>query len=109
MTEAEWLACGDLDRLLTFLRRKAEKRKLRLFACACCYRIWSLISGEASRAAVVAAEQFADGQIDDTELELRERAAKRATFEGFGQPCARDAANACSFVAAERVVNAVIA
>jgi hypothetical protein len=107
MTEAEWLACRKPMQLLALLGRKADERKRRLFACACCYRIWSLIASEASREAVVAAEQFADGRIDWIELELRERAAKRAIWERFDQAWARSAADACSFVAAERVGNAV--
>ncbi len=107
MTEAEWLACKEPGQFLTHLGRKAHDRKRRLFACACCYRIWSLLSSEASRAAVVAAERFADGQIDWVELELRERAAKRTAWERFDQAWAKSAADACSFVAAERASSAV--
>jgi hypothetical protein len=40
MTEAEWLACDDPQRMLAFLgrtrrRSAASDRKLRLFAAAC--------------------------------------------------------------------------
>lgn len=107
MTEAEWLACSKPEQLLALLGRKADERKRRLFACACCYRIWPLIPTEASRAAVVAAEQFADGRIDVFELERRERAAKRAVWERFDQYWAKCAADACSCAAAERAGNAV--
>ena len=36
MTEQEWLACTDPQKLLVCLLRKASGRKLRLFAAARC-------------------------------------------------------------------------
>ena len=39
MTEAEWLACDDPDRMLDSReRRQHSGRKLNLLACACCRR-----------------------------------------------------------------------
>ena len=35
MTEAEWLACTDPERMLEFLKGKASGRKLRLFVVEC--------------------------------------------------------------------------
>jgi hypothetical protein len=75
VTEAEWLGCTDPDAMLEYLRGKATERKLRLFACACCRRIWHLLPDEASRRAVEVAERYADGQVTEEQLE---EAGKRA-------------------------------
>ena len=44
MTEQEWLACNDPQKLLDFLRDIISDRKLRLFALACCRRVWYLFT-----------------------------------------------------------------
>src|SRR5947209_7453257 len=67
MTEAEWLECTEPDRMLEALRGKISERKLRLFVCACCRRIWHLLPHGPSRAAVEAAEHYADGLIEEAE------------------------------------------
>jgi len=59
MVEAKWLACTDPFPMLKCLRGKVGQRKLRLFACACCRRIWRLLVDERSRRAVEIAEQYA--------------------------------------------------
>src|SRR3954468_14664688 len=78
MTEAEWLECADPDRLLGFLDRRSapprggllglllprragtgeglSRRKLTLFACACCRRIGHLLTDLGGRGTV----RFAD-------------------------------------------------
>jgi hypothetical protein len=77
MTEAEWLTAQSTDELLDYLRstlgvnrKKTGRRKLRLFACACCRRGWNLFHGYPDYAALVdAAEQFADAELPNAALQ----------------------------------------
>lgn len=68
MTEAEWDACADPTPMLEFLRGTASDRKLRLFAVACCRKIWPLLPDEGNRAAVKLAERYADGLAEKADL-----------------------------------------
>ena len=75
-TAAEWDAETDLFRLVKCYRGKAWFQKLRLFAVNCCRRIWDLIPPGACREAVEAAEQYAHGQINLSELDQAGRRAR---------------------------------
>jgi hypothetical protein len=115
VTESEWLACTDSQKMLEFLRGKASDRKLRLYACACCRHVWDLLLDERSRTAIEVAEQYADGQISDEPLaiirngaRLARRSVKRTTrLTGFSPPC--DAARAAETVVSTSVEEAVSA
>src|SRR5262245_3144923 len=63
MTEGEWLACEYRQGMLEFLRGKVSERKLRLFGCACCRRIWSNLEARRSRWLVEVSERYADGRV----------------------------------------------
>src|SRR5205823_367166 len=60
LTAEEWDACRYPGTMLPHLR-SADARKLRLFVCACCRRIWDRLFDERSRRVVEAAELWADG------------------------------------------------
>jgi hypothetical protein len=62
MTEAEWLASDDPDAIAKFPFDGVGDRKLRLFACACCRRVWQHMTDECCRRAVELAEEYADGR-----------------------------------------------
>jgi hypothetical protein len=81
MTEQQWLAATDPGPMLASLRDAGHHRKLRLFAVACCRRLWNLLDNEAHRRAVELAERLADGPAGDAERESA-REALRLTPSG---------------------------
>ena len=109
MTEQEWLACGDPEPMLEFLRGKepdygvvvfavldpepmleflrgkGSDRKLRLFAAACCRGVWHLIGSAQGRNAVEVAERVADGGVSNKERRNVQREANHglASFALF--------------------------
>jgi hypothetical protein len=73
MTEAEWLACTNIETMLIHMPRKRfpwkwSTRKARLFAAACCRRIWPHLTDESDRTAIDLVEQVADKQAKLTAL-----------------------------------------
>jgi hypothetical protein len=82
MTEQDWLSYSAPEPMFAFLGEKATLRKMRLFAVACCRRVWHLIRDERSCHAVEIAERFADGRANRRERKAAELGAKSARFEG---------------------------
>jgi hypothetical protein len=74
MTEADWLACTNPERMVRFLNDKASDRKLRLFACNCARQVWDLLAGRLGREAVAASERYADGLAEEADLDAARRA-----------------------------------
>jgi hypothetical protein len=70
MNEHQWLKCVAPQQMLLFAgaKRGVNGRKLRLFECACCRRIWHLLADERSRHAVETAERYSDGQANEQDL-----------------------------------------
>ncbi|VTR93259.1 Uncharacterized protein OS=Sorangium cellulosum (strain So ce56) GN=sce5710 PE=4 SV=1 [Gemmata massiliana] len=67
MTEAEWFAGADPTQMFKAIWRNISERKLRLFTCACCRRIWHVLSDHLTRPAVELAERLADGAATESE------------------------------------------
>ena len=78
MTEAKWLSWPDPYGLLEqCLVCELTERKLRLFACACCRRLWHRLEDNRLRAAIEVAEKFADSQATPEDLaNARSKAAE---------------------------------
>jgi hypothetical protein len=71
--------------MLEYLCGRASDRKLRLFACACCRRVWHLLAHPRLGEAVEVGERFADGQATAWQL----RNAYKQPFIEWGAFLAR--------------------
>jgi hypothetical protein len=76
---ADWLTCTDLARMLEHFADHTSARKRRLFACACCRKMWDLLVDPCSRSAVELAERYADGAASLRELQEARPAAFQVT------------------------------
>lgn len=97
MTEAEWLGCTDPSSMVKLLRGKVSDRKLRLFACACCRRIWTLLTHEDAQECVRVAECFADNLATKNGLRVARKRAMRVQTATPVEQAAVAAAASVSF------------
>jgi hypothetical protein len=102
MTEAEWLACTDPQKMLAFLRRtrrlrRPSDRQLRLFAAACVRHVARQDPGVGdSIGEVVLAERFADGMVQGVRLNQgRGRFLWTAVLRDSAWLAAKQAARLC--------------
>lgn len=78
MTKKEWLSCRLPMEMLTFVRKKATGRKLRLFAVGCCRLTWHLLDEPTGRHLVEVSERLADGNSTKVEWAAAVIKAKQA-------------------------------
>src|SRR5438132_30529 len=97
MTEADWGRCTDTHKMLGLLRdnERANDRKLRLFACACCRQIWHFVTDKRCRAAVEHAERYADGKASKKGLTPVQVEARKAVLRKTIPHWRRRAFRAC--------------
>jgi hypothetical protein len=92
VTEPEWLEGTDPRPLWAYLGAGRSARKTRLFVCACCRRVWDLLTDERSRQAVEEAERYADGGCGQETLAAARRKADAAyqwSKKQHGATCSR--------------------
>lgn len=70
MTEEQWIETNTALAMIDYIESRSSDRKLRLFACAACRRIWHTMPYDSSHQAVEVSERFADGQAREEELRL---------------------------------------
>jgi hypothetical protein len=107
MTEQEWLGQVPTDfpdialnAMLDEIAYRASSRKLRLFACACCRRVWHFL-GENSRRPVFVAERFADGKATVKELSAARDLAYHTFYDSSHATAAHKNAAGAPICAAE--------
>lgn len=111
MTETDWLTCADPTPMLEFLLAgRASERKARLFAVACCRRIWHLLTDQGSRKALEVIERYADGMASEADLESAttlalEPVLARSFCSRSPKPSAGEAVPGAVWYAANRAIS----
>ena len=88
MTETEWLATTDPQLMLDHLGDLASRRKLQLFSCACCRRLYGLFPNAVIRRLVETAERDADELAEPEELRRADESASSWLVSRLGRMAA---------------------
>jgi hypothetical protein len=102
MTDVEWLECREWESIFGLFPQGLTGRKLHLFACACCRRIWHLMHGGSQRVV-----ELAEGRADDFGGHEEVRAAVDASQRDHLDPVATNAVAAVSWFTDQDVVRGV--
>jgi hypothetical protein len=81
MTETEWDSCRDPRLLVQILVRASRQKELHLFGCACCRRVWPLLSDERLRRGVEVRERYERELATEEELKEAMRDARIARMD----------------------------
>jgi len=92
MTETKWFACTNPEEMLRALPADSDRRRLRLFGCACCRRLTNLLRDPASQEALAAIEKRPEATGTHPARELAE--AGLATVREANQTAERSHAEA---------------
>src|SRR4051812_2015403 len=110
MDEVEWQSCLDPTPMLSFLFGKANERKLRLFACACCRYLWANLIEEPWRNGIGTIELLADGMApewDWQQIALNVNSPMFGTYYAHERPGAPRFVTVGSLVSPETVVSLI--
>jgi hypothetical protein len=82
MNESEWLTSNDPALMVRYVHAHTSIRKLRLFACACCRRIWHLLADERAQHAVQIVEAVADRHVSENALDRAQKSLRELCSRG---------------------------
>lgn len=83
MTEEEWLACEDPERMYFFATEEAEQtRKSRMLGCACARRLWHLLD-PLYQTAIEVAEKYEDDRASADDLDRVVEAVTAAMYTDY--------------------------
>jgi hypothetical protein len=78
MTESQWQACHDDEKMLKWLGKRFTRRKRRLLGCATARQVEHLVRNPVNHELVELCERYADGEVTRQEVQ---KAFKRLVWE----------------------------